>query len=110
MHEGSVGNLGEPKASSGAKDRNQRVRPVEQHPGAGAAISSRRRAKVGNRPEVGRRNATNGVPPEAPGSRSGFKVARKAGERRPPEPGRSLGVGKGAVPVMGCGWATGWAH
>jgi hypothetical protein len=39
--------------------------PVEQHPGVGAAISPCSRAKTGNQPKVGRRNATNGVTPEA---------------------------------------------
>ena len=76
MHEGFAGDLGEPKASLGMRPRKQRVRPVKQHPGVDAAISPRRRANGGNQPEVMRRNATNGVTQEKPGSLNRFIVPR----------------------------------
>ena len=62
--------LGRTEGVLGIEYRKQRVTPVEQHPGVGAAIFPQRRAKVENQPEVLRHNVTNGVTQEKPGSLS----------------------------------------
>jgi hypothetical protein len=77
------------------------VKPVEQHPGVGAAISPQRRANYGNQPEVLRRNVTNGVTRDAPGSLSCLIVPLKAGERVPSEPGSREGGGRVMEPLLG---------
>ena len=91
---GSQGTWENRRRPWGQNTGKQRVRPVEQHPGTGAAISPRRRANQRNQPEVWRRNATNGATPDKPGSLSRLISTdrKQANESR-----RSLGVGKGAV-------------
>ncbi len=83
--------LGRTEGVLGTKHRKQRVRPVEQHPGADAVISLRRRAKAGNQPEVSRHNVTNGVRRDAPGSLSGFVVLPESRRTEPWEPGSREG-------------------
>jgi hypothetical protein len=96
MHEGFAGNLGEPKVSS---DTNTGMGETgQQHPGVRADDFPAWTSETGNQSEVLRRNATNGVPRDKPGSLSRLIVPVKPGERVP----RSLGVGKGAVGSWNC--------
>jgi hypothetical protein len=69
MHEGFAGNLGEPKVSLGQNTGREgdtgRTTPWRRRGDFPATASEH-----GNQPEVWRHNATNGVTPDKPGSRS----------------------------------------